>query len=380
MISVFVDSSVLRESPPGSSAGKKLEELCTLGAVRLHVPELVLREVATGLAADALPETSWRKATARVVAWMPPGADRELLEGAHKTTGILRDSGTKWVEDGLRRWLGQLKAVIASIDGISSASVFEHYFQGTGPFGRAKNREDLPDGFIYLSLRQLSTEGVVYAVIADKRLRSAASGLPNVRVFHSMDALWDDHELQGTARRLRELARPWLIRAVEAAKAFPVPEREMIETIKHRLIHTRVTGPFISDDGEATVAVAENPGPLWLDWDMAVADGRNGLVVPAKVVFEDAVVDLFVHKADFWSLDEDELKAYSLNDGDWNDHYVNASRAEALVVVALLSYQFGLETESGVDRTVAKSVDLEEYLQVEVDRRRDADQARESDP
>jgi hypothetical protein len=73
----------------------------------------------------------------------------------------------------------------------------ESYFRGGKPFSGKKNRNDIPDGFIYTVIEDIAKkEGFVHVVTDDGTLKKSANSLENSRVYSSIDNYIDENELR----------------------------------------------------------------------------------------------------------------------------------------------------------------------------------------
>lgn len=68
----------------------------------------------------------------------------------------------------------------------------EAYFSGLPPFSKPKSREDIPDSFIYESLKTISDDsGKIYFVCADNNLRKSCDNIQNIKGLKSFSELFD---------------------------------------------------------------------------------------------------------------------------------------------------------------------------------------------
>lgn len=79
-----------------------------------------------------------------------------------------------------------LKANIDDFDCKMSERVLNAYFDGDSPFSVPKCRKDIPDAFIYESLKKLTNEYEIVFVCADHNLRSKCAELTNVTGYESL--------------------------------------------------------------------------------------------------------------------------------------------------------------------------------------------------
>lgn len=73
MVDVFLDTSAARSSLQSQKVRKRIQDLVKYGVLKLHIPEIVVRELVTGVSADAFPSASIYKELKRVIPWMGDG-------------------------------------------------------------------------------------------------------------------------------------------------------------------------------------------------------------------------------------------------------------------------------------------------------------------
>lgn len=88
MIDVFLDTSAARSSLQSRRVRKRIEDLVKYGVLKLHVPEIVVMELATGVSTDAFPSSSIYKKLQKGIPWM---GDGELATRTEAAVALLRD-------------------------------------------------------------------------------------------------------------------------------------------------------------------------------------------------------------------------------------------------------------------------------------------------
>ena len=85
-------------------------------------------------------------------------------------------------------------SILYEFDEKDSIEVFGAYFTGDKPFKSLKSREDIPDAFIYQTIKKISQTSKVYLVSGDKNLREKCVDLKNVVIFPTFDELYKDSD------------------------------------------------------------------------------------------------------------------------------------------------------------------------------------------
>jgi hypothetical protein len=174
-IRVVFDTSALHTLTPRDPASLQLLNLVQQGRVEVFVPKIVRRELESQLL------SSIHKGIERFAAgeWLS-GANQEAfrvlrasLDGADLRAELAGN---------LTKWLQQLQATELVAAAADAEDVFDSYFKGQPPFGSPKNRQDLPDAFIFACVRRLAVSGTspVHFVCVDKRLRRTSDALGTI--------------------------------------------------------------------------------------------------------------------------------------------------------------------------------------------------------
>jgi hypothetical protein len=105
----------------------------------------------------------------------------------------LRPSICEEARGRFRNWLGAAQAETLPITLQQSRLALNAYFEGTPPFDRPKNRDHLPDAFIYTSILDLIARGDdVWCLTGDSRLSEALEATRKIRVYRDYYPLFTE--------------------------------------------------------------------------------------------------------------------------------------------------------------------------------------------
>ena len=195
-IFVALDSTVLKQYP--QLAGGALTftiRYARIGAIRLFIPRIVeqeylswgeelLQEVitATNRSVSNLERLISRKEAFRlqIVEWSATETAKDLLAEFH----------ARW-----KTFVDETSASIVPILEQDAQRAFESYFHGKPPFKRAKNRDDIPDAFIFEAVNRIAQKvGHLFFVTQDDYLRNSfkkrqVSPIKDLQSFVSLDSV-----------------------------------------------------------------------------------------------------------------------------------------------------------------------------------------------
>ncbi|TDW52529.1 hypothetical protein EV144_1011220 [Flavobacterium sp. 270] len=84
-------------------------------------------------------------------------------------------------------------SILHKFDKDDSEPVFEDYFLGNKPFSSLKNRNDIPDAFIYQTIKKISKKEKLYIVTNDIKFKeSIENSIPNTTVYLNFKNLYED--------------------------------------------------------------------------------------------------------------------------------------------------------------------------------------------
>ena len=154
---LFLDTSFLLGISLNGLMARVLSDLVETAAVKIHVPRLVEREFAAGVARQC---------------------DGDSLKAAANAT----------------RFLDGLRVVRHEIAPSHANEVFDLYFAGSPPFKKARNRNDLPDAFIFVAIRDsaLTTQDRVHVIVPDNMLAQACATIPKVTIHSKLSGFVHD--------------------------------------------------------------------------------------------------------------------------------------------------------------------------------------------
>jgi hypothetical protein len=296
-IHVFFDSSAIRAESPTGHIMETLRRLSAHGVVQVHVPALVVAEISSQNASHL---RQIQKDLRRLVEWLPDTLRAETTAVLHQLTD-LSVNRAQLSQQGVEDWLRGLRGTSEGVDASMTPEVFDRYFRGEPPFRTAKNRNDIPDAFIFLTIRafSLATNDETHVVVGDVALREACAQLPRVTV----------HEKLSQFLTLPQLATFQLSNPREIRDYCQVHEAELVDRlcpmIRSAVEGSQVRGEFFPGyQGTGFVVSTGFPTDFNFDWSDAVLLTENFLDIPFACYVGDATVEILEYGVRPVTLDE----------------------------------------------------------------------------
>jgi len=358
-ISIFLDTSVLPVNPVALSAEfRTLAELASENEVRVYMSSIAYKEWISQRQSDFVAKAeSTRTVINNLVRdkWSP-------ILGIHRELTAARDwilenekAISQAAHDKASDVLDMLSPTVLKITADHAPTVFHSYFQGGPPFASMKARGDIPDAFILESLRDLAATRTspVHAAIRDKRLRKAASDLPQVTVHENLQALFEAPEILAAQDNLQRAGawRAWLDEFRSSlATLNDVVTREICDRAIDAVAYKTVHHDQIPDDNnEGTITGYDEPTEINIDWDSADEFGVGILSVPVEFNV-DVSIDFSVFRMDAYSVPDGV--SVSFGDPEY-DHFFEAEGTVSTHVRANVVFEI---PEEDIDDLKIRSV------------------------
>ena len=202
---VILDSSIINHDR--SCDGRDMNlfvKWVSLGLLVWHVPWIIFREVVSKGFLDGNLEIDNVKKILKDFEKLGQGNDvkNQLLILAEQID-FLKE---KYKEKNEEYWKKFFQyAVIDNFDCEMSENVLNAYFEGESPFSSPKCRKDIPDAFIYETLKKLANKYEIIFVCADKNLRCKCNELKNVTGYESLSDFENSEYAQLINERYKQI-------------------------------------------------------------------------------------------------------------------------------------------------------------------------------
>jgi hypothetical protein len=254
------------------------------------------------------------------------GISEELAVKLEKLRDELKAIGPSILEDvenALPEWVEENGGVRHPLTQSQAAAAMESYFLGTLPLKAVKIRDDIPDPFIYQTVRSLSVAFARLTVIAeDAKIAEACEKLEGVTVHRSLLEFVESKPVQAEILELDVVDN--LESIFTEIKTFEENFAEISALISlhgsDSLYGKKIYSRSIPDDNhEAIITGFYDAQNVEVNFDELSYFGQGEFGVP--FTFDTAVtIVYYIFKADFYAIDEDKMPSVS----DHNDHYFEA--------------------------------------------------------
>jgi hypothetical protein len=194
---LVIDSSVIRKHLfKGWPVLNRVAVIARSGKINLCIPWLVEQEVLFGIEKHVDELTGQEAFLANVRLIAPLSSDPETVRSLCDNFEKLRPTICEEARSRFRHWLETSQAEKLPLQHGDTEKVFKAYFAGDLPFDKPKNREHLPDAFIFNAVLDLIAQGgEVWFLAADGQLRESLGQTKGVRVYRDFYPLFADLQL-----------------------------------------------------------------------------------------------------------------------------------------------------------------------------------------
>ncbi|MFH7014174.1 PIN domain-containing protein [Flavobacterium sp. FlaQc-52] len=293
-----------------------IKDLGSKELIKLHIPWFVYKESTTHSVLEIETELSKIKNTLasldkRGIAPIDSKIAKDISKSVENFRKGIKDSNKKLWDD----FIKDAKAKLHKFDEKHSTSVFESYFNGGKPFKSLKSRMDIPDAFIYITIKKLAKKEIVHLISGDKNLRDKCNGENNIITYENFNIFYNSKYYLAILPKYQKLLESEKIEFATKLLIdykYVIEEAVMTYTNSVDFLELYET-PLHSDGGEATIRAIDEPEVIIEENEIEFLNNQFHVPIIVKAV---ASVDYSIYKADYWLYDN--LPRYS---EDLNDYY-----------------------------------------------------------
>ncbi|EPC9791837.1 PIN domain-containing protein [Klebsiella variicola] len=206
MYNVVLDTNILHEEGLNSAGMGIVNRLVNNQIINLHVPELVIKEFTTKKIDGIIESLSKASGTLK-------GMDRDIRATettlSHEVDEIkmrideLSSSIKERVDGIMQKWIDENRVTVLPLKNEYATPVFENYFVGGGVFRTKKERGDIPDAFINLSINELHDSiGRLVIIIKDGVFKKSLSRNQDFIILDSLQDLFELSDIKSSIENL----------------------------------------------------------------------------------------------------------------------------------------------------------------------------------
>ncbi len=285
--------------------------------------------------------------------------DVEKLKTIANSLNAIKYEVENSVNQNWEDFIKESNATLHKFNKDEAEEVFRRYFNGEMPFKSLKNREDIPDAFIYMTIKKIADKETVYLVSKDRNLTAKCSENKKIKIFESLKSLYENPDFETIKKKYYSILEK---ENFERAKEIIINQKDIIEDIAINFVDSissvEIESPRIpSDNNEATLT-----GFSFENFKLNVEDIKHigeEIFVPIEI-FGYGLIDYFIFKADYWI--HDDLPKFA---EDWNDHYFRIEEEVEIKISKMLNFRIQNVIEDE-DNDLELNVGITDYDSLEI--------------
>ncbi len=196
---VVLDSNSLWSAFAGSGtvAFKTLSALGEKRAIRIYISEIVLREITSQMKGKVRKAQQELNDSLEALCRLTTSDHKGKLHEAKASLELISAKTEHEACGRIQEWIKRANVSILPVSDDHASRVLEAYFEGNAPFKDAKNRNDIPDGFIWEALIDLIQRGHVDVqfVCNDGGVHTHAAKLEQITTHKDISSLLKSGDL-----------------------------------------------------------------------------------------------------------------------------------------------------------------------------------------
>lgn len=361
LIHVVFDSNVLRTDRSLNKIDMiYMRSLAKLGLVKMHFPWIVYKECTSHNIADITSELDTAENKLKSLSRKGLHEDEDLVLNRiayqiRKTKPKLKDSVEKVWNDYIR----ETDSILHPLREDYTAKIFEGYFSALPPFKKLKSREDIPDAYIFESLKDLALKHPIHFLSSDENLGATAATISNITVHKTFENFYNSNEFECTKLYYEHKGKNELL-MMKFIDLIPTVRKVIEEEVYlWKPFEAFVDYPLSNDDHISVGSIDDVKVSINKD-EVKLIDGE--FYVPLKITGE-ASIDFFMDRSLYYEIDDD-VKLPSVS--DWNDHVYLAEDTDNIIfehtIVIPASILEDKDLDLAIDELELNSDDIEEFL------------------
>ena len=311
-----------------------LRRLCNEGKIELIIPEIFLKEFTTQEQEKAA--VTGKKILRELGSYCNTvyGTEKNAMLKNIKDIQASLTEANKKIQDRIDEFIKETNANILTPNIDEYKETFDRYFKGEKPFKAIKARDDIPDGLVFVQIKNIKDDELVF-ISNDERFREAVKN-EGITVFSILADFINSDKIKSIieVKRVDDLLHYALPQILENEYLISL----FHEALENELPYKTVTDEKIPDDNnEGTITGIMGIDPTEFYKDEITKHGSGLFTIPFYCEI-DAYLEYCFYKVDFYSFDDDRIREVSIE--DWNGHYFQAEEEYPLICTGKLGLQF----------------------------------------
>jgi hypothetical protein len=338
IINLVIDTNILRKNPNRDKVEYKvLNTLVSNDNVKILMPYIIEQEFITQQVADCKKINNELLKNIRSLS-DKKYTNQKFIEKLLLDVKDLEVNTCNLIQSEFDIWCDELKIEKRPLNKEHLDVVIKKYFNGSDPYKSQKNRNDIPDAFIFQELTDIIKEkGNLTFIAEDKYFRESCKKV-GMNTYETLENFIQDSKIQFLLKE-HEVTKE----KFTELKEYLINNKDYLEDVLSgihikQLENQTITDYSIpSDDNTADIMGLNQPENIELDCMRTTYYGDNTIAIPVKFNIDvDASFTIF--KSDYYG------NEFEFSVADLNKHYYLAEREFTLEVTAIVILTIDINT------------------------------------
>jgi hypothetical protein len=247
-------------------------------------------------------------------------------------------------EQEFEAWLTEIRAEQYQVDPSYAVRVTTDYFKGNPPFKAVKNRNDIPDSFVWQTVLDLKKKyKPLHVVATDGGMFKAADEMDGIVAHKDLAKFIDTEESQ---KLLKALPSQVVVNNIQRAAAMVEDVKKKLESGLSSEIFRALDGKAVFDEeipdenNEGMIYMQNEPEEVEFDFEKVQYYGDTDIGIPFEATVE-CTLNYAIFKGDYFSLPQEKMDNISIDDR--NEHYFDADEEYPIKVTGTMLIQLPVD-------------------------------------
>jgi len=333
MIHIVIDTSIFSKDLDRTKASfKTIQRLAKENEIKLHIPYFVKYEVITQLQEKCqLAYSKANKGISNLLKFVLPEKQRQLLNNILGNLKSNEDNILNFPASEFTGWATAIGAEVYPIAEKHGALVAEDYFKGKVPFKVPKNRNDIPDAFIWRTILDIQKEHKDICVIAADGAFEDACKKKGICFFNSLDAFLNSDICEPLLREENNVRLLYKFLSEFKDHFVEFVEKQIDEKLNGEIVDS-IEIP--SDNHQAIIYGHIDIESIEFKFSEKRYYGAGVIIIPFTAEIK-SHINYPISKANYYELAQHRSEEISIS--ELNDHYFDATEKYEIQVDGAIS-------------------------------------------
>lgn len=206
---ILIDSTTYKQDKTlNKSDFSLLKDLGKKKLIEINIPWVVYKEATTSSVQES--QNDFQQAINKLISLDKKGVHPNHYNDIIKYVKKINELKIDFEESVKRLWDEFIKdsnAILHPFNPKHSTKVFENYFSGGEPFKSLKNRDDIPDAFIYALIKDISRKNKLVLISNDTNLSDKCGPDKNILIFKTLKDFYSSMVFESINEKYKSLLK-----------------------------------------------------------------------------------------------------------------------------------------------------------------------------